>query len=455
LLGYERDELIGQPVSVIEAAPAASEVVAQRRRDVLAGTRSAFEARHRCKDGTIREFECSVAEIEVGSRTFAISVERDITERKRAEERVARSMTKLQALREIDQAIVGSVDQRVTLGILLDRTVSQLGVDAADVLLQNPHVPVLEFAAGAGFRTRMPRDVRVRIGEGLAGRAALERRTVVVEDLARSEEPAVRTALFREEGFRAYIGVPLLVKGRVCGVLEAFLRRAFRPDDEWMQFLEALAGQAAVALDNALLVEGLQRSNLELSLAYDTTIEGWSRALDLRDKETEGHSLRVTEMTTNLARSLGLSEADLIHARRGALLHDIGKVGIPDAILLKPGSLTDEEWVVMRRHPTLAHELLLPIAYLRPALDIPYCHHEKWDGTGYPRRLKGEEIPFAARIFAAVDVWDALRSDRPYRKAWPDEKIRTHITSLRGSHFDARVADAMLAVEWPPPPGST
>jgi HD-GYP domain-containing protein (c-di-GMP phosphodiesterase class II) len=159
-------------------------------------------------------------------------------------------------------------------------------------------------------------------------------------------------------------------------------------------------------------------------------------------------------MTTNLGRSLGLSEADLVHARRGALLHDIGKVGIPDAVLLKPGALTDEEWVIMRRHPMLAYELLLPIVYLRPALDIPYCHHEKWDGTGYPRKLKGEDIPFAARIFAAVDVWDALRSDRPYRKAWPDEKIRAHIASLRGSHFDVRVADAMLAVEWPPPGGS-
>jgi putative nucleotidyltransferase with HDIG domain len=286
------------------------------------------------------------------------------------------------------------------------------------------------------------------MGEGLAGRVALDRRTLVVEDLTRSDEPPTRAALFRQEGFVTYVGVPLLVKGRVGGVLETFLRHAFRPDDEWTEFLEALAGQAAIALDNALLVENLQRSNVDLSLAYDTTIEGWSRALDLRDKETEGHSLRVTETTIQLARSLGLSESDLVHARRGALLHDIGKVGIPDAILLKPGRLTDGEWVIMRRHPTLAFELLAPIAHLRAALDIPYCHHEKWDGTGYPRGLKGEEIPFVARIFAVVDVWDALRSDRPYRRGWPDDKIRDHIASLSGTHFDPKVAETFLAMEW-------
>jgi len=210
--------------------------------------------------------------------------------------------------------------------------------------------------------------------------------------------------------------------------------------------MEALAGQAAIAIDNATLFDDLQRSNVELALAYDTTLEGWSRALDLRDKETEGHTQRVAEMTLKLARAMGFSEDELVQVRRGALLHDIGKMGVPDAILLKPGKLTDEEWEIMRRHPVYAYKLLRPIAYLRPALDIPYFHHEKWDGTGYPRGLKGAQIPLAARLFAVVDVWDALRSDRPYRRGWPEEKVRDHIRSLAGTHFDPQVVEEFLSL---------
>ena len=189
-----------------------------------------------------------------------------------------------------------------------------------------------------------------------------------------------------------------------------------------MEFLETLAGQVTIAIDNSQLFTNLQRSNLELSLAYDATIEGWSRALDMRDTVTEGHTKRVTEMALNLARMMGMCESDLVHMRRGILLHDMGKMGIPDTILLKPDALTEEEWKIMHMHPQYAFEMLAPISYLRPALDIPGSHHEKWDGTGYPRGLKGEQIPLAARIFTVVDVYDALTSDRPYRKAWPKEK---------------------------------
>ena len=205
-----------------------------------------------------------------------------------------------------------------------------------------------------------------------------------------------------------------------------------------------LGGQAAIAVDNAAVYEDLHQSNAELTLAYDKTIEGWSRALDLRDKETEGHAQRVTEITLRLAKAMGIGDAELVHIRRGALLHDIGKMGVPDDILLKPGKLTDEEWVLMRKHPQLAYDLLSPITYLRTALDIPYCHHEKWDGTGYPRGLKGEQIPLVARLFAVVDVWDALRSDRPYRPAWDEEKVREHILAGSGTHFDPKVVETFL-----------
>jgi putative two-component system response regulator len=182
----------------------------------------------------------------------------------------------------------------------------------------------------------------------------------------------------------------------------------------------------------------------ELVVSYDKTIEGWSRALDLRDKETEGHARRVTEQTVKLAIRAGLSEEELKHVWRGALLHDVGKLGIPDSILHKPDKLTEEEWRIMRKHPIYAHDWLSTIEYLKPALDIPYCHHEKWDGSGYPRGLKGEEIPFTARLFAIVDVWDALTSDRPYRAAWTKEKALEYIQTQAGTHFDPSVVELFL-----------
>jgi len=162
------------------------------------------------------------------------------------------------------------------------------------------------------------------------------------------------------------------------------------------------------------------------------------------DKETEGHTQRVEKITLRIAKSMGIKNEELVQIRRGALLHDIGKMGIPDHILLKPGPLSDEEWVIMRKHPVYAYELLSPIAFLKPALDIPYCHHEKWDGSGYPRGLKGEQIPLAARIFAIVDVWDALRSDRPYRAAWPEMKTMEYIREQAGTHFDPAIVELFL-----------
>jgi putative two-component system response regulator len=185
----------------------------------------------------------------------------------------------------------------------------------------------------------------------------------------------------------------------------------------------------------------IEETHSQLLSAYDATIEGWSRALDLRDKETEGHTQRVTILTEKLARLAGISNDDLINIRRGSLLHDIGKLGVPDSILHKPDKLTDEEWVIMRQHPQYAYNMIEPIEYLRPAWDIPYCHHEKWDGSGYPRGLKGEEIPLAARIFAIVDVWDAVTSDRPYRQAWDNQKALEYIGEQNGKHFDPHVVE--------------
>jgi PAS domain S-box-containing protein len=369
-------------------------------------------------------------------------------ERKRAGERIRSQIEHLRALRNIDMTITASLDLRVTMNVLVDEVVSQLRADGAAVLLLNPYTLRLEYASSKGFRTEAMKGAGIKLGEGLAGRAALERRPLSIPDIREGGGDFAASGLLEAEGVRSYFGVPLVTKGQVKGVLEIFHRSPREPDAEWLEFLYSLAGQAAIAMDNASMLQDLQHSRDELIMAYDTTIEGWSRALDYRDKETEGHSQRVTEMTMKIARHMGMREQELVHVRRGALLHDIGKLGVPDCILLKPDKLNEEEWVIMKRHPEIAYELLSPIPYLKQALDIPYCHHEKWDGTGYPRGLKAEQIPLAARIFAVVDVWDAMNSERPYRHAYPKRDAREHIRSLSGTHFDPMVAEVFLSINW-------
>jgi len=408
--------------------------------------------------GTIGE-ETAVTAMKAGAHDFLVkgslarlipAIERELKdaegrrERHRAEASLVQQLDRLSTLRTIHTAIASSLDLRVTLKIVLENVTATLKIDAAAVLLMRQGSGRLEFAAGHGFRTRGIQSSSIRLGQGLAGRAAYERRLIQVENLTAAGEEFTRAEQIAGENFVSYFSAPLIAKGEVKGVLETFNRSPLQPDLDWLNFLETLADQTAIAIDNLILFEELQHSNLDLALAYDQTLEGWSHALDLRDKETEGHALRVTETTLKLARAMGISQAELVHVRRGALLHDIGKMGIPDSILLKPAKLTDEEWEVMRRHPQHAYDMLWKIAYLRPSLDIPYCHHEKWDGSGYPRGLKGEQIPLPARIFSVVDVWDALTNDRPYRPAWTEKESLEYIREQKGKHFDPQSVEAFL-----------
>lgn len=348
------------------------------------------------------------------------------------------------ALHQIDIAISSNFDSNLTLNVILHNVKNELEVDAANILLLDPITHTLDFVAGLGFRTRGIEQSHVKLVDGYAGTAAREYRTVSCPDLKLARDSFSRSSLLADEEFAAHFATPLIVKGQVKGVLELFHRKAFEPESDWIDYFETLATQAAIAIESASLLESLQRSNAELKLAYDATIEGWSRALDLRDKETEGHTQRVTEMALKLADMMGMSETEKQHLWRGSLLHDIGKMGVPDSILLKPGPLSEAERQIMRQHPLYAYQMLSPINYLKPALDISYCHHEKWDGSGYPRGLKGEEIPLSARLFAIVDVFDALTSDRPYRSAWPYEDVYSYIQEQSGKHFDPQIVKIVL-----------
>jgi PAS domain S-box-containing protein/putative nucleotidyltransferase with HDIG domain len=450
IFGYSADEAMGQHASFI-VPEHARPLVDGIWRDLLrrqGGERSTND--NVTRDGRLIHCEWYNTPL-VGPDGAVVGVAsqvEDETDRRAAEEQSRRKIDQMAALRSIDLAITASHDLRVTLTVLLDQVTTQLDVDAANILLLNPHTRILGYAGGRGFCTEGIQNSEIRLGECSAGRAALERRTVAVPRLAVESNGFTRDDLLHGDEFVSHYAVPLVAKGEVKGVLEVFHREPLSPAADWLDFLEALAGQAAIAVESARLFEDLQRSNLELVLAYDSTLEGWSQALDMRDSVTEGHSRRVTEMTVRLARTLGMSDAQLVHVRRGALLHDIGKLGIPDAILRKEGPLSEEEWEIMRQHPVYAFRLLSQIEFLRAALDIPYAHHERWDGAGYPRGLEGEQIPLAARIFAVVDVWDAIRSERPYHQPMSEDEARDHIRASAGSHLDPLVAETFLSMEW-------
>lgn len=445
--GYSREEFLAMTLKDIRPADDIPYLVSSIAEPLDTPTRQRVW-KHRKKDGSLIDVEIVRTDIELQGRAASFALANDITERLAAElaiasakERIELQFGRLKALRAIDQAILGTTDLRLLLKSVLHEIMAQLRGDAAVIFLFNPHTLSVDTSASIGYRTRAAERERVPLGDGVAGRAARERRTIAVPDLAEHEMSLGLKRVADDEGIRAVYAVPLIAKGQVIGVLDVLFRKPHKVSDDWLEFCEALAGQAAMAIESCKSFEELQHANMELSLAYDRTIEGWSRALDMRDKETEGHTQRVTEMTMRVGRMAGISEPELVHVRRGALLHDIGKMGVPDAVLLKPGPLTNDEWTIMRLHPVFAVELLSPIEYLRPALDIPYCHHEKWDGSGYPRGLKGDQIPLSARLFAVVDVWDALRSDRPYRKGWSDEKVREHILEGAGTHFDPKAIE--------------
>ena len=337
-------------------------------------------------------------------------------------------------LREAATIVSSSLELSHVLHSILDSLQSVVPYKSASILL------------------RESEHVRIAAANNLPNQEQALDQIFLLEDINTSRKPLILNDAQKDTRFmkwaadfvRGWMGVPMIAHGQLLGYI---ILDSVNPDTyntTMASLAEAFANQAAIAIENAQLFENLQKSNLELSRAYDTTLEGWGNALELRDRETQGHTRRVADLTLELARRLGCSDEEQLRIRRGVLVHDIGKMGVPDSILNKKGPLTKKERAEMRKHPQYAFDLLYPIAYLRPAIEIPYCHHERWDGTGYPRGLKGEQIPWAARIFTVVDVWDALCSDRPYRKHWPRKKIVNYIHENEGIHFDPKIAQTFL-----------
>lgn len=352
----------------------------------------------------------------------------------------------LQALVGVGHVINSSKGPEAVLDEVMDSVIALMRAERGLIMLRDEHGE-FRIEAARGMDHASLKDDTSSVSETIVRRVA-ETGEPVLTTNAQEDPRFENQKSVHEHNLRSILCVPLKLKEEIIGVIFVDSRvysGLFQKND--LDMLSAFADQAAVAIDNARMFYKLQKANAELKKAYDATLRGWALTLELRDNQTLGHTQRVTSLTITLAKKMGINGKELEHIERGALLHDIGKLAIPDRILLKRGDLTLTERKYMELHPEFAKDLLEKIEYLHPAIDIPYCHHEKWDGSGYPRNLRGEEIPFAARIFAVVDVWDALTSTRPYRESIPPERVREIIRADSGKHFDPRVVDAFLEME--------
>lgn len=444
MLEYPPEEVLGRRFSEL-IAPDAGEAAAERLQRVLAGESLYYDTNYINRVGERLDIEGLALPIVVdGEVTGVFGVMKDVTRRNRSERQLILQLRRLDALHAIDRAITTGDDLGETLNNVLREIVSLLEVDAGSIAVMEKNGTRLRYMALSGVEppehvSRILNDVHFHD----AARRVVQ--TVrIISNVADNPEHLLHPELIAGQKFTTYVSAPLIAKGNVEGIIELFFCGDVEPDLEWFNMLDSLVTQAAIAIDNGRLFENLQHSTNELKIACQTTLEGWARALEMRDDETEGHSQRVTALTVSLSRWLGVPEDQLEHIHRGALLHDIGKMAIPDSILSKPGPLTEDEWQIMRQHPQNGRRMLADIEFLREAIDIPFAHHERWDGSGYPQGLRGTEIPLAARIFAVVDVWDALLSDRPYRNAWDIADVCEHIRNGAGSHFDPDIVAAFL-----------
>jgi response regulator RpfG family c-di-GMP phosphodiesterase len=364
-------------------------------------------------------------------------------EKEDAEADLKRRLAELEVLYNISSSLRYVEDLAVMLSTLLDQTLGALETAAGAIWLEKPEDGNLYLASAKDWFTQIDDKIYLQPDEGIVGTTFISGKPYTSPEFIRDPYISIHGRLKTPPGWGGAC-LPIYSGQSKIGAIVVAVEVPREINLEEIKLLSSIAEMAGIAVHRIRLFEELQTTGEALASAYDETIKGWADALELRDQETEGHSERVTELTLKMARHMGISEEQIIHIYRGSLLHDIGKMGVSDTILLKPGPLTEREWEIMHHHPIYAYDMLTPIAYLKPALNIPYCHHEKYDGSGYPRGLKGEAIPLEARIFAVIDVFDALTSDRPYRKAWSRKEALEYIKKESGTHFDPQVVDLFL-----------
>jgi len=350
---------------------------------------------------------------------------------------------RISLLNQIDRHISQSQDIQKIFPIILDGFRALFKVQASTIMIYDKNSNQLLCVASTGFHIKGKQESDFPYCEKIARNVFNEGKPIYI----RENQNQVNDFLLHnidDSRFRLFYGNPIIKKNEIIGVFGIYEKDNEDLEDALIEFIQIVCDQISIAIENSELIVEIQKKNEDLSKAYDKTILGWSKALELRDDETFGHTERVTEMTVGISKKLGFSDDIIRNFKMGALLHDIGKIGIPDFILLKQGPLTQEEREIINKHPVFAYNLLQPIEYLKDALNIPYYHHERWDGSGYPTGIKGEDIPIEARIFAIIDVWDALRSDRVYRKAWSDKKVIEYLKEKAGKEFDPILVEVFL-----------
>ncbi|MEN6410181.1 MAG: HD domain-containing phosphohydrolase [Anaerolineaceae bacterium] len=405
------------------------------------------------RSGNLKEFEISSNIFRYHQEIASQGIIRDVTARAQSEQAEREQRNLAEALRDAATVLNSTLNMDEVMDHILNIVGRVVPHHASNIMLIDDHgyarilkqrgyedLGLKDWITGISFNIQQTPNLKKMVTEG---------RPIVISVTQTDPDwiPIPEGAWIR-----SYVSAPIFIKDQVIGFLnlDSQIPNFYQPIHA--ERLQAFATQAGIAIHNAQLIYNLQNTNQSLVTAYDTTLLGWSKALELRDYETEGHTQRVLTLTVELAKIMGVSDDDLIHIRRGVLLHDIGKIGNPDRILTKPGPMTEEEWEIMRMHPVYAYQILTPIPYLQASLDIPYGHHERWDGTGYPRGLKGTDIPLAARIFAIVDVWDALHSKRPYRDSLPMNEVIQYLKDQAGIQFDPQIVKAFIEILENDPP---
>ena len=403
-----------------------------------------YETTHQKKDGTRFPVELGGHKFDYGDDRFLIVVIRDVSERKQSQKEIRDSLKRITALHNIEKTINTTLDMDLAIRLILDEIHQVLKVDACNLLLFNNDLKLLEYKYQTGFRSDALTHTSLRPGEGLAGKTALERKITIVPSLSQEEKNWFIKYLDETEGFEAYFAFPLLAKGKLMGVLEIMQRCPFYPDSTWMDFAKTLSDQLANAIESGLMFHDITQTNFRLKTAYDMTLKKFAASLTAHHIGDSEHINTVAVTSMQLAERMHMRGNILNQIYRGAILHDIGEAAVPNSIMTKQGALTAEERKVMEQHPLKAAEMLVDIPYLKQTLDIPLYHHERWDGSGYPHGLRGEMIPLAARLFAVVDVWDALSHERPWRLAWEEDEILNYLKENAGGLFDPQVVQAFL-----------
>lgn len=443
-LGYQKEELLEMTIQQLEDPKRWIESQ-KNLQTILEDGHAVFEMAYTSKYGGLQPMEVHARAFEISGKKAVLYAVRGVTGRKSQEQKLQIHLQRLKSLRAIDISVASSLDVRSALNLYLDQIIHQLHFDAAAIALIDPASYTLEYQSAKGFARHNPSGLRLRLGEGFGGRVVMENRPIMIAHIQQTHRKDRFLKVVQEEGFYSYYGIPLVARGEVKGVLEVLHRSTMHDDTETLDFMEIMAGQLSVAIDNLSMIQQLKRSVMETQMGLDQVLETWAQSIEDRMRKPKGSSLARALKAVDIGRSLGIAESQLIHVKRGALLSDLGMLSVGEDILFTSESLNEDHWALIHKHPEYARDILQQIPFLKDLMDIPLYHHERWDGEGYPYGLKGDRIPIAARIFKVIDVAEALSQPRPYRDAWSKQEIDAYLEEQSGKEFDPDIVSVMLS----------